>query len=122
MYRRNLADRRISRYRGVVILRRGQPDRRRWKRHWFNGSVRLLTEAAHVDAIGLKISHGGLYLFAITDLPVGASVVLEFRPPDSRETVKVTGTVRHRAVYLYGVEFENGVSAAEPIAVLESAK
>jgi hypothetical protein len=93
-----------------VNLRFGQPERRRWKRHWFNGSIRLLTESVHVDALGIKISHGGLYLFAITDLAVGAPVAVEFRPPDSREVVRLSGTVRHRAVYLYGIEFENGLA------------
>jgi hypothetical protein len=74
-----------------------------------------------MHAIGIKISHGGVYLFAITDLPVGAPVALEFHPPQSRETVKVTGTVRHRAVYLYGIEFDGAADATERLSALTSA-
>ena len=44
-------------------------------------------------------------LFAIANLPVGSEVHVEFLPPRGKERVRVCATVRHRAFYLYGVEF-----------------
>ncbi len=80
-------------------------DRRRWKRHWFNRSIEVANGEHRIDGIGIKVSRGGMYLFAIADLPVGSEVQISFAAPDSDTRVEVSGTVRHRAVYLYGVEF-----------------
>src|SRR5260370_330642 len=44
-------------------------------------------------------------LFAIASLPLGSQIQIEFLPPRCLERVRVCGTVRHRAVYLYGIEF-----------------
>jgi hypothetical protein len=46
-----------------------------------------------------------MYLFAIADLAVGSEIKVSFVPPDSSERVQVTAAIRHRTVYLYGVEF-----------------
>lgn len=46
-----------------------------------------------------------MYLFAAAHLPLGAEIEMEFRPPDAKQSVCVRGTVRRRALYLYGVEF-----------------
>jgi hypothetical protein len=36
---------------------------------------------------------------------VGSQIQVEFLPPRSTELVRVSGIVRHRALYLYGVDF-----------------
>jgi hypothetical protein len=82
-----------------------KPDRRRWKRYWFNGSIQVSTGSRRIDGLGIQVSRGGMYLFAITDLPIGTEIKLAFTEPRSQQRIEVFGTVRHRAVYLYGVEF-----------------
>jgi hypothetical protein len=39
-------------------------------------------------------------------LPLGSQIQIEFLPPQCTERVRVRGIVRHRAVYLYGIEFQ----------------
>ncbi len=46
-----------------------------------------------------------MYLFAVANLAIGEMVQVEFRNPSSQKLVRVFGTVRSRAVYLYGLEF-----------------
>lgn len=82
-----------------------KPDRRRWKRYWFNGSIQVANGSRRIDGLGIQVSRGGMYLFAIADLPIGAEIMVAFTEPASQRHVEVPGTVRHRAVYLYGVEF-----------------
>jgi hypothetical protein len=36
---------------------------------------------------------------------LGSEIHLEFLPPHGKERIRVCATVRHRAFYLYGVEF-----------------
>jgi hypothetical protein len=82
-------------------------NRRRWQRHPFDAQVRLVVEHSpdHVDGRGVRLSEGGLCLFAAANLPVGSQVKVEFQNPTGKEPVRVRGKVRNRAVYLYGVEF-----------------
>jgi PilZ domain len=82
-----------------------KPDRRRRKRQLLNTSVQVLAESVHVDALGINLSDVGMCLFAIANLPVGSQLQIEFLPPRSTELVRVSGIVRHRALYLYGIEF-----------------
>src|SRR5262249_47803244 len=82
-----------------------KPDRRRRKRQLLNTSVQLFTESAHVDAFGINLSDVGMCLFAMASLPVGSEVQVEFLPSQSMKPVRVSGIVRHRALYLYGIEF-----------------
>jgi len=82
-----------------------KPDRRRWTRYWFNGSIQLWNDRRRIDGLGIQVSRGGMYLFAIADLPVGSTIKVAFTEPTSQQRVEALGTVRHRAVYLYGVEF-----------------
>jgi PilZ domain len=82
-----------------------KPDRRRWKRYWFSGSVRVSSGSRRIDGLGIQVSRGGMYLFAVADLPIGADIRVAFTEPGSQRLVEVPGTVRNRAVYLYGVEF-----------------
>ena len=58
-----------------------------------------------MDALGINLSDVGMCLFAIANLPLGSRIQVEFLPPQCKERVRVFGTVRHRALYLYGIEF-----------------
>lgn len=80
-------------------------ERRRWKREWLNRSVRVLTPTVEIRAYGIKVSQGGMYLFAAANLPIGVEVTVEYEQPRSNELIRIPGTIRHRAVYLYGLEF-----------------
>lgn len=87
-----------------MILKR-KADRRRWPRQWLNTSVQVFKESAQLDGLGVTLSPGGMSLFTLSNLPVGSQVEVEFLPPRSQEPVRVAGTVRSRALYLYGIEF-----------------
>jgi hypothetical protein len=58
-----------------------------------------------MDALGVTVSAGGMCLFMLSDLPLGSQVEVQFLPPRSQELVRMSGTVRSRALYLYGIEF-----------------
>ncbi|MGH9501408.1 MAG: PilZ domain-containing protein [Terriglobales bacterium] len=90
---------------GMIFKLGSKSDRRRRKRQLLNTSVQVFTESAQVDALGINLSDVGMCLFAIANLPVGSQIQLEFLPPRSRELTRVSGIVRHRALYLYGIEF-----------------
>jgi hypothetical protein len=98
-----------------MLGRRGQSDRRRWKRQWFNGGVRLWADTFEVDGVGISLSRGGIYLFAIAHLPLGTQTTVQFTSPHTRKVVNITGTVRHRTVYLYGVEFDETAENRETV-------
>ncbi len=80
-------------------------DRRRWKRYLLNTSIRVVTDTAVIDGRGVRMSEGGICLFALANLPLGTHVQLEFTPPRSEKLARFRGAIRNRAVYLYGVEF-----------------
>ena|SRR5579864_858524 len=80
-------------------------ERRRWRRHWLKAPVRIFSDAGVIDGYGLRVSEGGMYLFAVADFEVGARLEVEFIKPHSGEPSRCTGVVRNRMVYLYGVEF-----------------
>jgi PilZ domain-containing protein len=58
-----------------------------------------------MDALGINLSEGGMCLFTVANLRIGSQIEIEFLPPRSKELVRVSGRVRHRALYLYGIEF-----------------
>ena len=89
----------------MILRRNSKPDRRRRHRQLLNASVQVFTGSAHVDALGINLSDVGMCLFAIANLPLGSRIQVEFLPPQCKERVRVFGTVRHRALYLYGIEF-----------------
>jgi hypothetical protein len=95
----------------VIPSRLATRERRRWKREWLNRSVRVLTPTVEIHGFGIKVSRGGIYLFALADLPIGIQVTIEYEQPRSNELVRISGTVRHRAVYLYGLEFVKSEAA-----------
>jgi hypothetical protein len=82
-----------------------KPDRRRRQRQLLNTSVRVFSGPRHLDALGINLSDTGMCLFAIANLPVGAQIEIEFLPHRCTERIRTSGTVRHRALYLYGIEF-----------------
>lgn len=107
----------------MIFQRSIKPDRRRRKRQLLNTSVQVFTESTHVDALGINLSEVGVCLFAMVNLSVGSQIQVEFLPPRSTELVRVSGIVRHRALYLYGIEFLVGSeqpSTAEQLQAVEN--
>jgi|SRR5215813_807543 len=88
-----------------MVLKYHFNDRRRRKRQLLNTSVHVFTSSSHVNALGINLSDVGMCLFTMANLPLGSQIEVEFVPPRCNERVRKSGTVRHRAVYLYGVEF-----------------
>jgi PilZ domain len=93
-------------------------ERRRWRRHWLKAPVRIISDAGVIDGFGLRVSEGGMYLFALADFEVGARLEVEFKHPHSGQPSRCSGLVRNRVVYLYGVEFvhEQGQGAPRRLA------
>jgi hypothetical protein len=81
-------------------------DRRRRKRQLFNTSVRVFTRRGCLDGIGINVSDVGMCMFAIANLAVGSEVDVEFLPPGGAHKTRIPALVRHRALYLYGLEFQ----------------
>jgi hypothetical protein len=92
-------------YRPMFLKRDFQPTRRS-PRQWWNTSVQVFAGPAHLDALGINLSDGGMCLFTIANLPVGTQLEVEFQAPHREDRVRVSGKVRHRALYLYGIEFD----------------
>ena len=91
------------------MLKRNHKNRRRHPRQLLNTSVQVFSGSSQVNALGINLSDVGMCLFTLADLPVGGQIEVEFVRPRSKETVRLGATIRHRALYLYGIEF-----AAEP--------
>ncbi len=89
----------------MILKRTLEPDRRRRPRQLLNTSVEVFTESAQLDALGINLSDFGMCLFTIAHLRLGSRVDIEFLPHRASERIRVSGTVRHRALYLYGIEF-----------------
>lgn len=89
----------------MILKGTSKPDRRRRERQLLNTSVQVFTGSSRVDALGINLSDAGMCLFAIANLSLGSQIQIEFLPPRGTERVRVCGTVRHRALYLYGIEF-----------------
>ena len=85
-------------------------DRRRRRRQMLNTSVRVSCGELRLHALGINLSDVGMCLFTVANMELGSQIEVEFRPPQSREPIRVRGTVKHRALYLYGIEFVPGRS------------
>ena len=94
----------------MILQRSFKLDRRRRKRQLLNTSVQVFSGSAHVDALGINLSDVGMCLFTLADLPLGSEIHVEFLPPRHEQRIRVCGTVRHRALYLYGIEFLRGAN------------
>jgi hypothetical protein len=92
----------------MILKRTFKQDRRRRKRQLLNTSVQVHTGSSCIDALGINLSDVGMCVFTMANLPLGAEVQVEFHAPRSEERVRLCGTVRHRAIYLYGIEFLEG--------------
>ncbi len=90
---------------GSAMLKRNLKNRRRRQRQLLNNAVQVFTGSSQVQALGINLSDVGMCLFTIANLPVGSQIEVEFLPPRAKEKVRLAGTVRHRALYLYGIEF-----------------
>jgi len=88
-----------------MILKPNFKDRRRRQRQLLNTSVQVFTGSAHMNAVGINLSDVGMCLFSLANLPLGSQIEVEFVPPGADEPVREYGTVRYRALYLYGIEF-----------------
>lgn len=81
-------------------------ERRRSPRHWTAIPVVLRHRGARIEGVSINLSEGGMYLFAAAHLPLGSQIELEYRPHNAKQLVSIIATVRRRALYLYGVEFQ----------------
>jgi len=54
---------------------------------------------------GTTMSASGICLFALANLAIGAQIEVEFIDSHRGTPIRVSGVVRNRLVYLYGVEF-----------------
>lgn len=89
----------------MFLKRHFGPDRRRRRRQILNTSVRVLGDNGPLEALGINISDVGMSLFTIANLEIDSCVQIELLMPQSTERVQLDGIIRHRALYLYGVEF-----------------
>ena len=84
-------------------------DKRRWERRQVNVPIRVsadnLTGMRVVLARGTRISEGGICLFALANLAIGDEIDIELIDPEGGTSARLSGIVRNRTVYLYGVEF-----------------
>jgi PilZ domain len=92
----------------MLLRRTFKPDRRRRSRQLLNTSVRVFTKSGSLEALGINISDHGMCLFTLANLPINSQIQLEFLPPRSEDPIHMFGKVRHRALYLYGIEFLPG--------------
>ena len=74
--------------------------------------VLLRHRGSRIEGHSINVSQDGILLFAAAHLSPGTQIEIEFRPPDSKEVLRATGTVRRRALYLYAIEFLRDDAAA----------
>ena len=89
----------------MIFKRTFKADRRRQRRQILNTSVHIIAETAQLDALGINLSDVGMCLFVMANLPLKSQIQVEFLLPRSTEPVRLSATVRYRALYLYGIEF-----------------
>jgi hypothetical protein len=93
----------------MALNRHPSGDTRRWERRAVDVPIRVVADdlsgTAVIPARGTKMSAGGICLFALANLAVGAQIDVEFVDPGCGKPARVSGIVRNRLVYLYGVEF-----------------
>mgnify|MGYP005813899757 CR=1 FL=1 len=108
----NLRSNAANRYFVGGMLFARDKDRRHSQRYWVTVPVVIHDSGTRIGAVSINISVGGMYLFAAANLSPGTQVDIEFRLPDSKELFRARGTVRRRALYLYGIEFLSEVAAS----------
>ena len=61
----------------------------------------------HIVAQAFNIGIGGMAVFVPTYLPVGSIIDLNVEIPTSEHPLRISGIVRHRHEFLYGIAFQN---------------
>jgi hypothetical protein len=93
----------------MALNRQRARDERRWERRPVDVPIRViadgLTDAGVIFGRGSKMSEGGICLFALANLSIGAQIDVELVDSQSGSALRVSGIVRNRVAYLYGVEF-----------------
>ena len=93
----------------MALNRQPARDKRRWERRPVDMPIRVvagdMTGTALIPGRGTKLSAGGICLFALANLAIGAQIDVELIDSNRGTPVRVSGIVRNRLVYLYGVEF-----------------
>jgi hypothetical protein len=64
-----------------------------------------MTGSGVIAGRGTKMSAGGICLFALANLAIGAQIDVELVDSHCVTPVRISGIVRNRVAYLYGVEF-----------------
>src|SRR5271168_1830423 len=89
--------------------RQPRGDERRWERRPVDVPIRVLaknpTGTNVIQDRGTKMSAGGFCLFALANLAIGARIDVELVDSNCDKPIWVSGVIRNRVVYLYGVEF-----------------
>jgi hypothetical protein len=104
----------------MFLSRVFKSERRRRSRQLLNTEVQVFSGRTHVRALSINFSNVGMCLFTATHLPVGSQIEAEFFRPGSTELVRVSGVVRHRALYLYGIEFLTSSDQSVVVTIAES--
>jgi PilZ domain len=93
----------------MAWTRQLREDERRWERRNVDVPIRVLADSptgtSVIQGRGTKMSAGGICLFALANLVIGARIEIEFMDSSRDKPIQVRGVVRNRVVYLYGVEF-----------------
>ena len=88
-----------------------EKNRRRTLRRWVSVPVVINHAGSRIDGFSINICEGGMYLFSAAEFEVGSEIEVDFHLPDGKG-VRAFGTVRRRALYLYGIEFIREDAAA----------
>lgn len=93
----------------MVVNRQPAGDERRWERRAVDVPIRVVADGLPGSGVipgrGTRMSEGGICLFALANLAVGTHIDVELIDARTSTPVRVSGIVRNRLVYLYGVEF-----------------
>jgi hypothetical protein len=93
----------------MALNRQSAGDQRRWQRRPVDVPIQVVADGLRgTDAIpgrGTEMSQGGICLFALANLAIGAHIDVELIDSRNGTPVRVSGIVRNRVVYLYGIEF-----------------
>jgi hypothetical protein len=86
----------------MALNRQSAGDQRRWERRLVDVPIRVvaddLTDSSVILGRGNKISQGGICLFALANLAIGAQIDVEFIDSHCGAPVRVRGVVRNRLV------------------------
>jgi hypothetical protein len=89
--------------------RQATGDERRWERRLIGVPIRVVADdligTGIIRGRGTRISEGGICLFVLANLAIGAQIDIEFIESVCDKPIRVRGIIRNRLVYLYGVEF-----------------